>query len=109
MNSFSKPNFNKACIMKMQRNIGHEFYSTGDSLQGQQVQQQRRSKRSHAANTIEARTKAPTVQYICKDCGWIYDGRQSFESLDKSYRCPVCNSPKRRYMPGRPQDIGLQA
>ena len=47
-----------------------------------------------------ARTRAPTQSYICRDCGYIYDERQSFESQDKSYRCPVCNSPKRRY--GKP-------
>ena len=65
------------------------------------TQRKQGSRRTSSALRTEAafggaRTKAPPQQYICKDCGWIYDGRQSFDSLDKSYRCPVCNSPKRR-------------
>ena len=28
--------------------------------------------------------------------GWIYDGREAFNTLPGSYRCPVCNAPKRR-------------
>lgn len=28
--------------------------------------------------------------------GWIYDERAAFDSLPSSYRCPVCNAPKRR-------------
>lgn len=28
--------------------------------------------------------------------GWIYDERAAFDSLPFSYRCPVCNAPKRR-------------
>jgi len=43
------------------------------------------------------RTKAPKTAYICKDCGYIYDERTPFEDQDKSYRCPVCNAPKRRF------------
>lgn len=70
-------------------------------IQGQQIRkQQKQARTSRAALVTEAkfgaRTKAPTTSYICKDCGYIYDERQPFESLDKSYRCPVCNSPKRR-------------
>eukprot|EP00879_Flechtneria_rotunda_P013951 GHRR01014571.1.p1 GENE.GHRR01014571.1~~GHRR01014571.1.p1 ORF type:complete len:136 (+),score=47.07 GHRR01014571.1:479-886(+) len=29
--------------------------------------------------------------------GWIYDGREPFDKLPNSYRCPVCNAPKRRF------------
>ena len=36
------------------------------------------------------------IAYICRDCGYIYEGREAFEGLDKSYRCPVCQAPKRR-------------
>lgn len=44
-----------------------------------------------------AATKAKTkTAYICVDCGYIYDGRDTFEKLPSSYRCPVCNAPKRR-------------
>lgn len=42
-----------------------------------------------------AKTASKTA-YICVDCGYIYDERPAFESLDKSYRCPVCSAPKRR-------------
>lgn len=28
---------------------------------------------------------------------WIYDGREPFDKLPNSYRCPVCNAPKRRF------------
>ena len=28
--------------------------------------------------------------------GWIYDGIEAFNTLPGSYRCPVCNAPKRR-------------
>lgn len=37
--------------------------------------------------------------YICRDCGYIYDGRKSFESLSIDYSCPVCQAPKRRFKP----------
>eukprot|EP00878_Enallax_costatus_P045935 GHUV01055476.1.p1 GENE.GHUV01055476.1~~GHUV01055476.1.p1 ORF type:complete len:111 (-),score=24.28 GHUV01055476.1:386-718(-) len=49
--------------------------------------------------TVVARktaTKAAQA-YICIDCGYIYDGREPFEKLPSSYRCPVCNAPKRRF------------
>ncbi len=39
---------------------------------------------------------ASKTAYICADCGYIYDGREAFEGLPSSYRCPVCNAPKRR-------------
>ncbi|CAK0770995.1 hypothetical protein CVIRNUC_003822 [Coccomyxa viridis] len=44
-------------------------------------------------------TKAPATgqQYLCIDCGYIYDGRVPFQDLGKDYRCPVCNAPKRRF------------
>jgi rubredoxin len=28
--------------------------------------------------------------------GYIYDGKEAFDKLPNSYRCPVCNAPKRR-------------
>ncbi|KAK9790348.1 hypothetical protein WJX73_009526 [Symbiochloris irregularis] len=37
------------------------------------------------------------TSYICKDCGYIYEGKQSFDSLTKDYECPVCAAPKRRF------------
>ena len=43
------------------------------------------------------RTNAQATQYICIDCGYIYSGRQPFDELEKSYKCPKCLSPKRRF------------
>ena len=34
--------------------------------------------------------------FICIDCGYIYT-KPGFEELPKSYRCPQCSSPKRRF------------
>lgn len=45
-----------------------------------------------------SKTAAKTA-YICIDCGYIYDGREAFDKLPNSYRCPVCNAPKRRFRP----------
>lgn len=35
--------------------------------------------------------------YICVDCGYIYDDSTPFDKLPSSYKCPVCNAPKRRF------------
>eukprot|EP00884_Botryococcus_braunii_P008232 jgi/Botrbrau1/1740/Bobra.116_2s0080.1 len=40
---------------------------------------------------------AAKTAYICIDCGWIYDGREPFDSLPASFKCPVCKAPKRRF------------
>ncbi|CAL5223004.1 g5453 [Coccomyxa viridis] len=60
-----------------------------------------KSSRGRVAATPQALfgTKAPSKQeqYLCIDCGYIYDGRVPFQQLEKDYRCPVCNSPKRRF------------
>ena len=41
---------------------------------------------------------AASQAYVCIDCGWIYDGKQGpFDKLPASYRCPVCNSGKKRF------------
>jgi len=47
--------------------------------------------------------------YICVDCGWIYDAGK-FSEAPGSFKCPVCQSPKRRFKPyagkvsGRPKN-----
>jgi len=46
--------------------------------------------------------------YICKDCGWIYEGRAAFEELPSSYKCPVCQAPKRRFAPYK-KPVGAKA
>ncbi|KAF1893641.1 hypothetical protein Lal_00002146 [Lupinus albus] len=40
--------------------------------------------------------------YICRDCGYIYNERTSFEKLPDKYFCPVCGAPKRRFRPYAP-------
>ncbi|XP_076911499.1 uncharacterized protein LOC143569493 [Bidens hawaiensis] len=35
--------------------------------------------------------------YICRDCGYIYNDKTSFEKLPDKYFCPVCGAPKRRF------------
>jgi rubredoxin len=43
-------------------------------------------------------TAQATVSHICVDCGYIYT-KPNFKDLPTSYRCPECNSPKRRFKP----------
>eukprot|EP01025_Chloroclados_australasicus_P050180 TRINITY_DN5740_c0_g1_i1.p3 TRINITY_DN5740_c0_g1~~TRINITY_DN5740_c0_g1_i1.p3 ORF type:complete len:129 (-),score=2.22 TRINITY_DN5740_c0_g1_i1:222-608(-) len=48
--------------------------------------------------------------YICAQCGYIYDGREDFQSLDNSYKCPKCTATKRKFrvykgeVKGRPRN-----
>ncbi|MEW5299392.1 MAG: hypothetical protein WDW36_002412 [Sanguina aurantia] len=39
------------------------------------------------------------ASHVCVDCGWIYCEKEAFESLPKSYRCPQCKAPLRRFVP----------
>uniref|UniRef100_A0A383WB62 Rubredoxin-like domain-containing protein n=1 Tax=Tetradesmus obliquus TaxID=3088 RepID=A0A383WB62_TETOB len=57
------------------------------------------SSRSRTALRVVARKTAAktSTAYICIDCGYIYDGKEAFDKLPNSYRCPVCNAPKRRF------------
>lgn len=45
--------------------------------------------------------KAVKVQaaasYVCVDCGFIYDAKESFDKVPASYKCPTCQSPKKRF------------
>ncbi|OIV98149.1 hypothetical protein TanjilG_12185 [Lupinus angustifolius] len=45
---------------------------------------------------------ASKESYICRDCGYIYNERTSFEKLPDKYFCPVCGAPKRRFRPYAP-------
>ncbi|KAL4431234.1 hypothetical protein ABPG75_006490 [Micractinium tetrahymenae] len=59
---------------------------------------QRQAFRGAIVQPVSARAAATKQAYICVDCGYIYDGSEgAFEKLPNSYRCPVCNAPKRRF------------
>lgn len=49
-----------------------------------------------AVNAVFTKNKAKTASYVCLDCGYLYTDATPFEEL-KSYACPVCNAPKRRF------------
>ncbi|KXZ50740.1 hypothetical protein GPECTOR_15g425 [Gonium pectorale] len=50
-----------------------------------------------AVNAMFTKTKpAAKVAYVCLDCGYLYDEPTPFEDV-KSYACPVCGAPKRRF------------
>lgn len=55
-----------------------------------------RGSRQRLVVRAAAKTATKATAYICVDCGYIYDGREAFDKLPSSYRCPVCNAPKRR-------------
>eukprot|EP00882_Tetradesmus_deserticola_P002690 GHRQ01002861.1.p1 GENE.GHRQ01002861.1~~GHRQ01002861.1.p1 ORF type:complete len:139 (+),score=27.73 GHRQ01002861.1:376-792(+) len=57
--------------------------------------------RSRTTLRVVARKSAAktSAAYICIDCGYIYAGKEAFDKLPNSYRCPVCNAPKRRFRP----------
>ena len=48
---------------------------------------------------------APTYQaeekgggrYVCKICGYVYDGKVPFEQLPDDWVCPVCGAPKSQF------------
>ncbi|BDA42158.1 hypothetical protein COCOBI_03-0430 [Coccomyxa sp. Obi] len=65
------------------------------------LRQSRPSPRTrHAVRTqaaFGAKAKTANQVYLCIDCGYIYDGRVPFAELEKDYRCPVCQAPKRRF------------
>lgn len=33
-------------------------------------------------------------KYVCKVCGYVYDGETPFEELPEDYKCPICKQPK---------------
>ncbi|PNH08214.1 hypothetical protein TSOC_005225 [Tetrabaena socialis] len=55
------------------------------------------SRQSRVSVVAMAKAKAASkVAYVCLDCGYLYNDPTPFEDL-KSYACPVCNAPKRRF------------
>ncbi len=47
-----------------------------------------------APTYIKAKNDADTDKYVCKVCGYIYDGETPFEDLPEDYLCPICKKPK---------------
>lgn len=36
-------------------------------------------------------------QYVCKVCGYVYDGEEPFENLPEDWLCPICGEPKSEF------------
>jgi rubredoxin len=37
------------------------------------------------------------TQWVCKVCGWVYDGDVPFEELPDDYVCPMCGVGKDQF------------
>lgn len=49
---------------------------------------------------FKKQANTPNAQYVCVDCGWIYnefDGDTPFNRLPKDFACPQCQAGKRRF------------
>ncbi|KAL4418961.1 hypothetical protein ABPG77_000874 [Micractinium sp. CCAP 211/92] len=80
--------------------VGRRQAFRGTAVQARPAVPPRRRSARAAAQPVSARAAASKQAYICVDCGYIYDGSDgAFDKLPNSYRCPVCNAPKRRFKP----------
>jgi len=69
------------------------------------AQSRARQARSSGAISVVARRVAATKEYwegewICADCGYIYNERSfgdKFEELKMGFKCPQCAAPRRRF------------
>ena len=59
---------------------------------------------------METTTKQELKEYVCQQCGYIYDPKKGdkknkippgvhFEELPDTYKCPLCGAPKARFAP----------
>ena len=55
-----------------------------------------KGKTSPKAPTFQAET-TEKAKYVCKLCGYVYDGETPFEQLPDDWRCPVCGAPKSQF------------
>lgn len=55
-----------------------------------------KGKTAPKAPTYQAEEK-PTGKYVCKICGYVYDGAIPFEELPDTWTCPVCGAPKSQF------------
>jgi len=46
---------------------------------------------------LATKAQASSSAMVCVDCGYIYDGKEAFDSLPNNYKCPVCDSSKKRF------------
>ena len=52
---------------------------------------------TYHANEPDADEGAPASKYVCKICGYVYDGATPFESLPDDWVCPICGVPKSEF------------
>ena len=55
-----------------------------------------KGKTAPKAPTYQAEEK-PAGKYVCKICGYVYDGAIPFEELPDTWTCPVCGAPKSQF------------
>ncbi len=59
---------------------------------------------------METTTKQELKEYVCQQCGYIYDPKKgdkknkippgvAFEELLDTYKCPLCGAPRSRFAP----------
>ena len=53
-----------------------------------------KGKTAKNAPTYIAEQTARAEQYVCKVCGYVYDGDTPFEQLPDDWKCPICGAPK---------------
>jgi len=39
------------------------------------------------------------MKWVCKVCGYVYDGTTPFEDLPEDWVCPLCGAPKSDFIP----------
>ena len=53
-----------------------------------------KGKTAKNAPTYIAEQPEPKAKYVCKICGYVYDGETPFEQLPDDWKCPLCGAPK---------------
>lgn len=38
------------------------------------------------------------MEWVCKLCGYIYDGETPFEDLPEDWECPLCGASKEEFV-----------
>ncbi len=50
-----------------------------------------------APTYIAPEAEQTAAKYVCKICGYVYDGKVPFEELPDDWLCPVCGAPKSQF------------